>query len=208
MKPSKRHQKLFQFIETFWQDNHYGPTYDEMCLAVGIKSKSNIKPLLEKLKQARLIDYVDGVPRAIWLISETIRTFRIPYFGRVSAGSPIPQPDDLEFSDYRVLTQDQLPKGSDPKSLYILQVDGDSMMDANIQDRDLVIIDRNAVPREGDTLVFRVHDEQATTLKRYYRDGDYVLLQPANPKYETKRKHRELVESFGKVLQVIRTYNN
>ncbi|TAH51709.1 MAG: repressor LexA [Chloroflexota bacterium] len=205
MALGKKTHKLAAFIQEFILDNHYGPNFEEMSEGCGLRSKSNIKRYLEKLKRAGLVDYVDGIPRAIWLTADTIRTARIPICGSISAGAPIP-PIDIEgaHTEFFPLALDGLPKCIDPRTLFALRVDGDSMIDASIHHGDLIIVTQQFDKREGDTLVFWLKDEQATSLKRYFQDGDFVLMQPANPKYETRRKHRNQVEAFGKVVLVIR----
>lgn len=207
MKLGNKSKQLFRFIERYWQLNRIGPIYQEMCDECGLKSKSNIKPYLEKLKSAGFIEYTEGKPRTIRPVTASSPMIRVPMMGSISAGEPIPPLDsDNPDLEYYSLALNQLPNGIDPKTLYILRVNGDSLSDANVQNGDLVVIAAQFTMREGDTLVFWIKDEQATTLKKYYQDGDTVLLQPANLKYKTRPKHRELVEAQGKVVQLIRNF--
>lgn len=208
MSLNKTVRRLYQMIESFIRENHYGPTYEEMAVGCQIKSKSNIKPYLERLRAAGLIDFVDGVPRAVWLVTDTLRMIMIPKGGSISAGFPITPPDSPDPErGFLPVPLGQLPASLKASDLFALQVDGDSMQDAALLDGDWVILTSQFTPREGDTLAFWLHDEQAMTLKRLYLNGDEVLLTPANPKYDTKRKPRDLVEAQGKVIQVIRSFD-
>jgi repressor LexA len=210
MPLAKRAVLLFDFIKTYLQENHYGPTFEEMREAIGLKSKSNVKTYLDQLKREKLIDYAERIPRAVWRIQSVIETMRIPIAGSISAGAPIPfinrlDPDTFSEIDFLSLTREQLPKKEYP-TWYALRVDGDSMIDANLQDGDWVIVVPPEDIREGDTLAFWLIDEQAMTLKKYYRDGEEILLQPANPKFKTKRKKENQIEVRGKLVHVHRCY--
>ena len=208
MPLNKTALRLYQAIESFVAENHFGPTFEEMAERSAIKSKSNIKPYLERLRDAGLIGFEERIPRAVWLIRDLTRIVMVPKGGSISAGQPITPLDtpDPELG-FLPVPLSQLPDANQAQDLFAFRVDGDSMQDASIQDGDWVILNRQFTPREGDTLAFWLHDEQAMTLKRFIDDNDFVLLQPANPKYATKRKPRDQVEALGKVVHVIRSYD-
>lgn len=203
MHLSKRAARLYQFIREYWTRNGYAPTHDEMRQGINLKSKSNIGRLLDELRDAGLVAFEDGVARSIRLVRESIDIVWIRLCGSISAGKPIPELDDPD-SETLPFLRTQLPKSIALDSLLTLRVDGDSMTDASIQDDDLIVLTKQFLPTEGDTLAFRLTDG-SLTLKKYYRDGDYVLLQPANPKYETLRLHQEQVEPFAKLVLVLRS---
>lgn len=209
MNLGKKTKALYHFIEQFILENHYAPTYDEMLEGSGLKSKSNIKPYLEKLQHLGLVDYVDGKPRALWLGDGRSRIVRIVKGGSISAGAPIPTIESDNFDrDWLDVSQSQLPKSVKPGELFALQVDGDSMIDASINDGDWVVFAPPRDVRERDTVAAWIKDEGGLTLKEYLREGEDVLLVPANPKYSTKRKHESQVEFQGKVVLVVRQSMN
>lgn len=208
MANGKKARKLFQFIEEYIIKNHIAPTYDEMLVGCGFKSKSNIGPYLQQLKHAGRIDYIEGSPRAIWLAIGNTHTVKIIKRGSISAGSPIPPPeaDNLD-ADWLPVTMALLPNSNRPSELFALRVDGDSMIDASVEDGDWVILAPPRDIRQGDMVAAWIIDEQAMTLKKYFQAEEQVMLVPANPKYSARHKHQDQVEFQGKVLCVIRSYD-
>jgi len=101
---------------------------------------------------------------------------KMPLLGRIAAGSPIEAIEDREVLDIEEIFKS-------PVETFVLRVKGDSMIDDHICDGDYVICERRTSPRNGETVVAIVDDGEAT-LKRFYRDGSRIRLQPANPAYE------------------------
>ena len=202
---------LLQYLRERLVGNRSAPSFEIMAQAIGLKSKSNIGRYLDELKEANQIDYERGKPRTIVLLEATTRIVRVPIAGSISAGKPIPSLNLLhsdiasEF-EYLTFTKDQLPV-SNSGTLIALRVDGDSMIDANVQHGDWVILTTQFEKHIGDMLAFELKDDQSLTLKRYFEENDEVLLQPENPRFSTLRKRREQVEAHGKVVLVYRRFD-
>jgi repressor LexA len=206
---TKAHQ-LYRYLEERLLGNRAAPNYDEMRTAIKLKSKSDIKRYLSELRDAKLIDYEDGKPRSIVLLNIISRFVRIPIGGSISAGSPIDFINRMDTAieydhDCLYFHPDQLPK-TDDGALVAFRVDGDSMIDANIQDGDWVILLTKFEKRIGDMLAFYLYDDQSLTLKHYDERGDQIVLRPANTNYKPIIKPREQVEALGKVVLVHRRY--
>lgn len=211
MSLSPKANLLLRYLRQQLIGNRPMPSYEIIAAAIGLKSKSNISRYLDELKNAGVIDYEPGKPRTIVLL-ETSRNFvSIPIGGSISAGHPIPPASELNSYnlgevEYLTFSRDMLPK-SKFGPLVALRVDGDSMIDANIQHGDWVILTTEFDKRIGDMLAFWLKDDSSLTLKRYFEEGDIIILQPENPNYAPKRKPRELVEAQGKVIMVYRTFD-
>ena len=128
--------------------------------------------------------------------------------GRIAAGTPIPVPD-AEFSPFGYeksvdLTRDIV---KDVKGIYALEVQGDSMIDALINDGDIVLMRHQERVENGELAAVWLQDEEETTLKRFYLEGGRVRLQPANPTMQAMYFPAENVQVMGKVVCVIRQMN-
>lgn len=144
MPLSKQSQALLKFLRERLLGNRAAPSYDEMAVAIKLKTKSNIKRYLEELRDAGFIDYEDGKPRSIVLLNAQTPIVRVPIGGSISAGKPIPfhnllDPEITYEPDYLTFAADQMPK-TNLGALIAFRVDGDSMIDANIQHGDWVIL--------------------------------------------------------------------
>jgi repressor LexA len=134
---------------------------------------------------------------------------RVPLVGRIAAGEPLAIPDDVVdfalFGDETV----EIAGGmlDDTDGIYALEVRGDSMVDALINDGDIVVMKHQRDARNGDMVAALLRDRNETTLKRFYLEGQRVRLQPANPFMEPIYVPAEDVEVQGKVIMVIRRLN-
>ena len=122
----------------------------------------------------------------------------IPLAGRIAAGRPIEAIQDAEAVDLESLFTSR-------SSTFVLEVQGDSMIDEQIRDGDLVIVEQRRNPRDGETVVALMSDGEAT-LKKMYREGRRIRLQPANEKYKPIYANAGEVEVQGVVIGVIRRY--
>ena len=210
MALSERQRKIMEFIKTFSLDNGYPPTIREIGEAVDISSTSVVNYNLNALQKEgyikrdrtvsrgiRLTEGLDGLRAAADLI-------RVPLLGRIAAGNPVPVPEDGFAGDTIELTRDIAPAGSD---IYALQVRGDSMIDAFINDGDLVIMHYQETAQNGDMVAAWLKNEEETTLKRYYYEGDRVRLQPENSQMAPIYVAPDNLQIQGKVLAVIRQVN-
>lgn len=204
MDLSKRQQQIFDFIKGYLNEHGYPPTVREIGKAVGLTSSSTVHAHLAKLENSGLLKRDPTKPRTIeLLVDRAKREVRkavsadkgLPLVGAVAAGQPVLAEDNIE--DYLQLP-DQLVGDS---AEFILRVKGDSMIDAGIFDGDLVAVRPQKQAANGEIVVARVGDEEAT-VKRFFRENDHVRLQPENRALEpiTSRD----VEVVGRVVGVFR----
>jgi repressor LexA len=195
---SERQQAMLAFIEEFVLQNGYPPTYEEIRTALGISTKSLVKHHLGVLEAAGRLSRAPHTPRGIRLSRG--ETFRVPRMGHIAAGLPIsfgdPDPDD-----YLELTRDIV---AEQEGLYALQVKGNSMIDALVNDGDIVIMKHQEEARNGEMVAVRLRDRDETTLKRFFRENGHVRLQPANPAMPPIIVHPSAVQVQGRVVAVIR----
>ncbi len=198
---SERQQAILAFIETFVRENGYPPTYEEIRVALGISTKSLVNHHLEALEAAGCLSRVPNTPRSIRLSRP--ETFRVPRLGHIAAGLPISF-GDSDPDDFIELTRDIV---AEQDGLYALQVKGDSMIDALVNDGDVVIMKHQTEARNGEMVAVRLRDRDETTLKRFYRENGHVRLQPANPTMPPIIVPPTAVEVQGRVVAVIRQVN-
>jgi repressor LexA len=131
------------------------------------------------------------------LTTELSSYVEIPLLGRITAGNPIERIEDEE----RI----KVPANMVRKDTYALRVSGHSMIDDNIQDGDIIIVERRLSAENGQSVVALINNEQVT-LKKFYIEADGIRLQPANPEMEPIRLKNEEVQVLGVVTGVIRNF--
>jgi repressor LexA len=175
---SERQRAILDFISRHCDRNGYPPTVREIGLAVGLASPSTVHAHLAKLEAAGHIRRDPTKPRAM-LVSDrrspaadsARRAAALPLVGSVAAGAPI-------LAEEQVEDWIEAPFPGD----FVLRVRGDSMVEDGILDGDMVVVRRQESARDGEIVVARIEDE--ATVKRLYRDGGRIRLQPANAAYE------------------------
>jgi repressor LexA len=212
MALSERQQRILEFIRRFTLENEYPPTIREIGAAVGISSTSVVNYNLNILQREGHIIRNKEVSRGIRL-SEGLKELasrdilKVPLLGRIAAGLPIPVPDS-DFSPFVgesvELTRDIV---KEEQGIYALEVRGDSMIDALINDGDIVVMKHQQEANNGELVAVWLKDEKETTLKRFYHEGSRVRLQPANPTMAPIYVDASNVEVQGKVIVVIRQLN-
>jgi repressor LexA len=195
---SDRQRKILAFIEEFVREQGYPPTYEEIRAALGISTKSLVYHHLDALEAAGCLSRVPNTPRGIRLSGP--KTFRVPKLGHIAAGLPI-SVSDPDPDDFIELTQDIV---AEQEGLYALRVKGNSMIDALIDDGDIVILKQQNEARNGEMVAVWLPDRDETTLKRFYRENGHVRLQPANPTMPPMILHPSQVQVQGCVVAVIR----
>jgi repressor LexA len=193
---SDRQRAILDFISRHCDRNGYPPTVREIGLAVGLASPSTVHAHLAKLEAAGHIRRDPTKPRAM-LVSDrrspaadpARRAAALPLVGSVAAGAPILAEEQIE--DWV-----EAPFPGD----FVLRVRGDSMVEDGILDGDMVVVRRQETARDGEIVVARIEDE--ATVKRLYRDGGRIRLQPANQAYEPIVVDEAHV--LGKVVGVMR----
>jgi repressor LexA len=209
---SDRQQNMVDFIRQFLAENQFPPTIREIGEQVGISSTSVVKYNLDVLERKGFINRDREISRGIRLakalMERVAEVIQVPVLGRIAAGEPIPVPES-EFSPFGYdmtieLTRDIV---KDPRKTYALEVQGDSMIDALINDGDIVLMQHQERVENGELAAVWVESEEETTLKRFYLEGDRVRLQPANPMMKPMFYPASDVRIMGKVLCVIRQLN-
>jgi repressor LexA len=210
MALSERQRKILEFIKSFSLDSGYPPTIREIGEAVDISSTSVVNYNLNALQKEGFIVRDRTVSRGIRLTESLDRLraaadlIQVPLLGRIAAGTPVPVPEDGFAGETFELTRDLVPAGEDT---YALQVRGDSMIDAFINDGDVVIMHYQQTANDGEMVAAWLTNEEETTLKRYYHEGDRVRLQPENSQMEPIYVAPDNLQIQGKVLAVIRQVN-
>jgi len=201
---TSRQGEVLDFINRFVEENGYPPSHEEIQSEVGLSSKSHVHFYLKALEKEGYIQRVPNIPRGIRLTGKSARgrsagIIKVPFLGKIAAGEPI------SFSDTGhetiELTQDIVRDG---EGLYALRVEGHSMVDALINDGDIVIMRHQQDAENGEMVAVRLKDRDETTLKRLYREPGRVRLQPANPALRPLYVHPANVEIQGRVVAVIR----
>jgi repressor LexA len=201
---TRRQRQVLDFIYEFVGENGYPPTHEEIQFEVGLSSKSHVHFYLKALEREGYIERAPNISRGIRLTgkfagSNFTSIIEVPFLGQIAAGEPI------SFSDTGhetiELTRDMIRDG---EGLYALRVKGDSMIDALINDGDIVVMRHQQEADNGEMVAVRLKDGDETTLKRFYREQDRVRLQPANPTMRSLYVHPANVEIQGKVVAVIR----
>lgn len=215
-KLSERQRHMLEFIDKFTADTGYPPSIREIGKAVGITSTSVVNYNLNRLVEGGYLDRDQNVSRGIRLTDKVSRVaervadvVRIPVVGRIFASEPVPMPgtDSAIFSPDEAIeiTSDLL---SASEGLFALEVKGDSMIDAMVNDGDVVVMQQELNWRNGDMVAVWLKDREETTLKHIYREGNRVRLQPANPTMAPIIiDNPEELEVQGKVVLVIRQLN-
>jgi repressor LexA len=201
---TQRQREVLDFIYEFVEENGYPPTHEEIQFEVGLSSKSHVHFYLKALEREGYIERAPNIPRGIRLTNKFAGgrfagIIKVPFLGQIAAGEPISFSD----SDHEAieLTRDIV---RDEEGLYALRVKGDSMMDALINDGDIVVMRHQQEADNGEMVAVRLKDRDETTLKRFYREQDRVRLQPANLTMRPLYVHPANVEIQGKVVAVIR----
>jgi repressor LexA len=195
---TKRQKEIFDFIRRYASKHGYPPTVREIGKAVGLGSPSTVHAHLANLEKIGLLRRDPTKPRAIELLVEkakrAVRDPGLPIVGEVAAGDPVIAEENIE--DYL-----QVPGviGGDDGD-FILRVRGDSMKDAGILAGDYVVVRTEDDAADGEIVVALVGEE--ATVKRFYRDGDRVRLQPENSNYKPIRTRDAKV--LGRVVGVFR----
>lgn len=189
---SQRQQKILDYIIDQIRTQGYGPTVREIVSYVGDKSPTSVHRHLRTLEARGYILREPNKSRSIRL-ADQLRG--LPLSGLIAAGSPIQAVEDVERFD--------LCAEYDPSKHYMLRVRGDSMIEDHISDGDLIIVRRQSICQDGDTVVALI-DGDSATLKRFYRENGRVRLQPANEQHDPIYVDENQIEIHGVAVSVIR----
>lgn len=209
MRPlSSKQNKILAYLKQFAVEKGYPPSIREIGKACGISSTSVVKYNLNILQREGYIRRDPEVSRGIDLASTSpaTRAAHVPMLGTIAAGAPIPVPSDETWSQAQaadtIEVSPELLHGKE--NVYALRVKGTSMIDALIDDGDLVLMEAARAADDGDMVAVWLKGQGETTLKRIYREGSQVRLQPANSQMKAIYADARDVEVQGKVIGVIR----
>ena len=210
MALTRRQREVYDFISKFVDANGYSPSFEEIAEGVQLNSLATVHKHIGNLEQkgllkrdynrARSIDLVKPkgqMKKSFAAAAAAVTNPGLPFLGRIAAGQPIEaisNPETISLGDFT---------GS--RDVFVLEVSGESMQDEHIVDGDYVLVERTNTARDGEIVVALV-DSSDTTLKRIYREGETVRLQPSNAKMDPIRVPAASVQIQGRVIGVLRKY--
>ncbi len=207
---TERHQRILDYLNECVREQGYPPSIREIGKATGISSTSVVTYYLKQLTEMGLIERDAKYSRALRLPNAGPEVTRVPIVGVIAAGEPILVPDagvtyigdEMDAVD---VARSILPGREKEERLYALKVKGDSMIDAMINDGDIVIMKPAVQANNGEMVAIWLPDREETTLKYFFKEGEHYRLQPANPTMKPIIISKdEPLEIKGKVVMVIR----
>lgn len=213
---SERHKKILEYLNRRQVETGYPPSIREIGEATDISSTSVVTYYLKQLEEMGLIERDQRVSRGV-RIADAARSvsakieelISIPVIGRIFASEPVPVPSsDFNYYDSETsvdIARSLLPSPEISKELYALEVDGDSMIDAMVNDGDIVVMQKADVASNGEMVAVWLQDRDETTLKYFYLEDGRIRLQPANPTLQAIFiDDPDSIQVQGKVIMVIR----
>jgi repressor LexA len=200
MALTRRQREIYDFIRSFVADRGYSPSLEEIGAHFNLSSVATVHKHVQHLVEK-------GFLRKAWNRSRSVEpleppssgTVSLPLLGVVAAGTPIEAIEDAQSFE---VPADLVPRGG---RSYVLRVRGDSMIDEQIRDGDYVVVENRSDAADGETVVALIRGEE-TTLKKLYRQGPTVRLQPANAKMEPLAIPAQDLEIQGVVCGLVRRY--
>src|SRR5579884_3988935 len=206
MAITKRQRQVYDFIAEFVQRNQYSPSFEEIGEGLGLSSLATVHKHISNLEKKGLLSRDYNRSRSIDLLppkgklkqSMSVNTgVVLPLMGRIAAGQPIEaveNPETISLADF-----------VRSKEVFVLEVRGDSMQDEAILNGDYVLVEKAKTAHNGDIVVALVESSDAT-LKRFYREGDNIRLQPSNVNMKPIIVPAASVDVQGRVIGVLRKY--
>ena len=204
MALTKRQRQVYDFIADFVARQGYSPSFEEIGAGLGLSSLATVHKHICNLEEKGLLKRDFNRSRSIDLLPVKTRpkppaaaSLELPLVGRIAAGRPVEQlenPGTISLAD---LTRS--------RDVFVLQVTGDSMQDEHIVDGDYVLVEKVPSASDGEIVVALVGDSE-TTLKRLYREGEQIRLQPANANMQPIVVPAAQVQVQGRVIGVLRKY--
>ena len=207
---SAKQQKILEFLRQFIRDKDYPPSIRDIQIGCNISSTSVVDYNLKALERMGHIRRDREVSRAIELLDGSGRrpqTIPVPIIGTIAAGQPIPVPSEDTWSsiDYDNMVEVTEGETRGREHVYALRVKGTSMIDALVNDGDIVIMEATNSARDGDMVAAWLKREGEATLKKFYREDNRVRLQPANVTMKPIYTEPDNVEVQGRVLAMRRS---
>ncbi len=206
MALTRRQREVYDFISQFVDSNGYSPSFEEIAEGVHLSSLATVHKHISNLESKGLLKRDYNRSRSIDLIKPkglmkkalaAPAMTALPLLGRIAAGRPIEaveNPETISLNDF-----------TGAKDVFVLEVTGESMQDEHIVDGDYVLVEKINSARDGDIVVALVNGSD-TTLKRIYKEGTTVRLQPSNTSMKPIMVPAEAVQVQGRVIGVLRKY--
>ena len=223
----ERHKQVLDVIQDYHAKHGYAPSYREICSRTDITSTSMVNYYLEQLEEMGYIERSENISRSLQIkdaaqekvnkvlgnvkqaVQDITQSLTIPVVGRIVASEPVPIPE-TDFALFDAESNIEIPESLIPfnvqkDKLFALEVDGDSMIDAMVNDGDVIIMKPVKEAQNGEMVAVRLIDQNETTLKHFYHEGSRVRLQPANPTMDPIYVDSSSdIEIQGSVVLVIR----
>jgi repressor LexA len=200
MALTRRQREVFDFVRGFVAEHGYSPSLEEIGAAFGLTSVATVHKHVQHLVEKGYLRKAWNRSRSVEPTDDAERsTVALPLLGMVAAGAPI---EAIEVREHLQVPASLVPSG---RACFALRVRGDSMIDEQIRDGDVVVVESRPDARDGETVVALVRGADAT-LKKLYRRGAQVRLQPANPRMGPIDLPAADVEVRGVVRGLIRQY--
>jgi len=198
MHLTKRQREIYEYLKDHIRSRGYAPSIAEIGKQFHLSSPATVHKHLKHLEEKGLIRKQQNLSRAIEIIPESGNTLSYHVLGEIAAGKPIEALDQREVIDL-------LPDAGD-KDIFVLRVKGNSMIEDHIQNGDYVIVERRNVAENGETVVALI-DNDRVTLKRFYREGDRIRLQPSHPNMKPIFVREGDFAVQGVVISVLRKFD-
>jgi len=205
MAITKRQREVYDFIAQFTHEKGYCPSFQEIGDGTGLSSLATVHKHISNLEKKGLLKRENNRSRSIDVLPVRSRARKAlqaaattsPLLGRIAAGRPVET-----FENPETISLDDITR---QREVFVLEVRGDSMQDEHIVDGDYVMVEKSKTARNGDIVVALV-DGSETTLKRFYREGDKIRLQPSNAAMAPIMVPAQAVQVQGKVVGILRKY--
>ena len=206
MAITKRQRQVYDFISEFVQKNGYSPSFEEIGDGLGLSSLATVHKHITNLEKKGLLTRDYNCSRSIDLLPPKGRLKQamsvntgmvLPLLGRIAAGQPIEavqNPETISLADF-----------VRSKEVFVLEVRGDSMQDEHILNGDYVLVEKSKTAHNGEIVVALIEENDAT-LKRFYKEGASIRLQPSNVNMKPIIVPAASVQIQGRVIGVLRKY--
>ncbi|MBE7084789.1 MAG: transcriptional repressor LexA [Clostridiales bacterium] len=198
MVSEEKLNRVMDYIRKFTEENGYTPSVREIGMECGIKSTATVHSYIEKLQNKGYLNKTENKKRAVTIGKGS--GINIPLLGVVTAGQPIFAYENYE--DYYTFPIGEF-RGED---LFMLRVQGTSMIDAGIMDGDKIIVRRQQTAENGEIVVALINDEETATVKRFYKRDGKIVLHPENEQLSDMIYEHEQVSVLGKVVGLMRNF--
>ncbi len=200
MNLTRRQREILDYIEDFMGERGYSPSLEEIAARFGLSSVATVHKHLKALEERGAIRRGHNQSRSISLVERSVRadSFSVPLLGRVAAGLPI---EAIQDAEEIMIPEDMLGR----RRTFALEVQGNSMIDEGIHNGDHVVVEERNTAENGETVIAMLPGGEVT-LKRYFREGKIIRLQPANDSLHPMMVPEEDLRIQGVVIGVLRRY--